>query len=404
MRGPLSGARILDLSRAIAGPYGAMILGDLGADVIKIEPPTGDVSRAVGEDIGHKGESYYYMAYNRSKKSLVLDLKTPLGKGAFYDLVRISDVVWDNFKPGVMEHLGADYETLRKMNPQIISCSITGFGSSGPYRDNPSFDVVAQAMSGVMSITGEPGGEPVRCGPPIGDLAASMFAAHGVTAALYAREKTGRGQKVDVSLLDSQLSLMTYHLSYYFCSGTVPGPLGSGHLSIFPYGAYKTKKGYIVIGPCWPRIARVLGVEEIIEDPRFKELTERLRHREELDAILQEAFLKEEAQDWLEILRAEEIPAGLINTVDKAVQDPQVLHRNMILNLKHPLGGEVRLAGNPIKTSDNPEEYLPPPTLGQNNGEILGELLGYSKAKIAQLRKEEEEHAEELNSSIFKIM
>ncbi len=401
MKGPLSGVRVLAVSQAIAGPYGSMLLADLGAEVIKIEPPGhGDRSRLFPGP-NHEGESYYFLAFNRNKKSITLDLATELGRETFHDLVKMSDVVWDNFRPGVMERLGADYDTLKEINPGIICCSVTGFGSSGPYWDRPSFDLVAQAISGAMSITGEPGGPPLRAGPPISDLVAGMFGVHGVIAALYQRTFTGKGQRVETSLLDGQVSNLTYQMCYYFCGGEVPGPMGSGHLSMVPYGAFKTKEGYLVMGVGWPRLARVLGIEEIIDDPRFADHSLRLEHREELEAIVREAFLKEKAEDWLPVLEVEDIPCGPVNTIDKAVADPQIIHNNMIVGVKHPLGGEVRMVGNPIKMPHSiEEEFTAPPTLGQHNDDILIGLLGYSEERIQRVRGEEEKRAQELLASL----
>ena len=377
MAGMLSGIRVLALENLIAGPYGSMILGDLGAEVIKIEPPEGDLSRGWTE-FTHRGESYYYLAFNRNKKSLVLDLGTKSGREAFHDLVKISDVVWDNFRPGVMERLSADYETLKRINPKIICCSVTGYGSSGPYRDRSSYDLIVQAMSGIMSITGEPGRPPVRCGPPITDLAAGMFGAHGVMAALYAREQTGKGQRIDVSLLDSAISLLSYYVSYYSCSGLVPGPLRAGHFSVVPYQVYDTKEGHIAIGFGWPGLAKALGLDEMIDDPRFKDRQSRIEHREAFDALVEQALGKAKAEDWLAILNQNDVPCGLVNNIAEALADPQVLHRNMILSMEHPLGGEIKIAGSPIKTpKSQQEEYAPPPVLGQHNEEILNGLLGY---------------------------
>ena len=404
MKGPLAGVRVLALERAIAGPYGSMLLGDLGAEVIKIEPPgIGDLSR-VFSGPNHQGESYYYLAFNKSKKSITIDLHTETGKEIFYELVKISDVVWDNVAPGVMHGLGADYDTLKQITPAIICCSITGYGQTGPYRDRPSFDVVAEAVSGAMSITGEPGRPPVRYGAPIADEMGGLFGALGVCAALAQRERTGVGTMIDVSLLDGQISSLAYHLLYYFCSGIVCGPQESGHLSLIPYGAFKTKEDYVVLGVCWPRICRVLGIEHIIDDPRFESFESRIEHREELNAIIEEAFLKEKAEDWLEVLHAERIAAGPVNTLDKASVDPQVVHRRMVVEMEHPLGGKIKHVGNPVKMPGVDEEFSPPPTLGQHNEEILVGLLGCSPERINKLREEEESRSEELLKSIKKVL
>ncbi|MDO8673865.1 MAG: CoA transferase, partial [Dehalococcoidia bacterium] len=402
--GPLSGIRILDVSSAVAGPYGAMILSDLGAEVIKVESPDGDRTRKEGlAQSTHLGQSYFFMAMNRNKKGMTLDLLTDTGRDAFYDLVRISDVVWDNFRPGVMERLKLDYDTLKQINKRIISCSVSGFGQTGPYRERGAVDLMALGLSGVLSVTGEPGGPPIRPGPPEADLWGGAFGAHGVMAALYERERTGVGQRVDIGLLDGQISNLTYYISYYFCSGLVPHAMGTSHLSVIPFRAYNTKNGWLVIGPSWPRLARVMGLDWMIDDPRFVEKEARVVNRQAFDDAIQERLMQESAEDWLQLFYAEDVRAAPVNTIDRAVIDPQVLHRNMIVNIPHPLGGEVRLVGNPIKMPDSiVEEYTAPPLLGQHNEEILAELLKYPEEKIRRLREEEEAHREELMFRIEK--
>ena len=403
MKGPLSGIRVLALSQIIAGPYGSMLLGDLGAEVIKIEPPEPIGSRTFPGP-GHEGETFYHLAFNRSKKSVTLDLRTKMGGEAFHDLVRISDVVWDNFRPGVIKNLGADYDTIKKINPRIISCSITGYGSSGPYQDQPSFDIGALALSGVMSITGEPGGPPVRPGAPIGDIMAGTLGAIGVCAALVRREQTGRGQIVDVSLLDSCISMLAYEFSHYFCSGIVPKALGASHVSLVPYNAYNTKEGWLVIGPSWPALARLLGLDWMINDPRFSSQQARLQNKEDFDRLVQEKLMEAPAEEWLKLMKAEDVAASPVNTLDKAAADPQVQHRHMILELDHPLGGKVKLTGNAIKMpgSIDDSNYLPPPTLGQHNYEVLGDLLSYPKEKINKLIEEGKAHMTKLSKHVHK--
>lgn len=400
MAGPLNGYRILDLSRAIAGPYGAMILGDLGAEVIKIEPPDGELSRLFPGP-SHEGESFYYMAFNRNKKAITLDLGTNAGREAFYELVKISDVVWDNFRPGVMERLGADYQTINKINPRIISCSISGYGTTGPYVHRPSLDVVIQGIAGTLSTTGKPGRRPLKPGFPAADILGGLFGVIAVISALTQRERTGEGKRIDVEMLGSMMSAMAYEFSYYLCSGVVPGAMGSGHLSLIPYGIYKCKEGFVTLGPTWPRLAKVIGADWMIDDPRFAEHEERLKHRQEFNQAIEEHLAKAPAEDWLELFYVEDIIAGPINTIDKTVVDPQVKARNMILNLPHPQGGEVRLVGNPIKMEGiNENEYSTPPTLGQHNDEILKGLLNYSDEKLAKLRDEEKNHAQELRARL----
>ncbi|MFC1869735.1 CaiB/BaiF CoA transferase family protein [Chloroflexota bacterium] len=407
--GPLTGVRVIDLSQAIAGPYGAMMLGDLGAEVIKIETYEGDMGRRVSGP-NYKGESYHYLAFNRNKKSIILDLSTKTGKEAFYDLVKVSDVVWDNFRAGATERLGIDFDTLKSINPGIICCSLTGFGPSGPLRDRPSFDIIGLALSGILSITGEPGRAPVRPGPPIGDLAPALFGVIGVSSALYHRGLTGKGQKVDISMLDSCVSLMAYSLSYYFCGGGIPGPEGSRHLRIVPYGVFNTKKGYIALAVSWPRIARVVGADWMIDDPRFQTHELRVEHRDLLEGTIQECLMQTEAKDWLELMKEEDIPAALVNDVSQVVTEPQILHDQMILSLKHSLGGEVKAVGNPVKMPGLIDEaayagtYQAAPTLGQHQQEILGALLGYSEERINRLKAEAEKHREELAIRLHKQM
>ena len=401
MSSSLSGVRVLALENYIAGPFGSMILGDLGAEVIKIEPPEGEGSRAFAGP-RYKGESYYFMSMNRSKKSLTLDMGTPSGKEAFHDLVRMSDVVWDNYRPGAMERLGADFQSLKKINPRIICCSVTGYGSSGPYQDWPSYDIIALGLAGILSVTGEPGGPPIKPGPAIADLNVSIFAALGVCAALAAREKTGQGQKVEVSLLDTCVALMAYHLSYFFCSGDTPRAEGSKHLSVVPFGAYPTKDGYIALGVCWPRICRTLNAEWMIDDPRFSTQDARWKHRQECDEILSDLLSQATTEQWIELMRIDDVAAGPVNTVDGVATDPQVLHNKMILDMKHPLGGEIKLAGNPIKMPAMEEDYAPPPTLGQHTDEILTWLLGYSDETIRKLKEEEEQNTQHRLAHIHK--
>lgn len=398
MGGPLSNIRILDFSHTTAGAYGTMLLADLGAEVIKIEAGEGGGDRLVPGP-SHKGNNYAFLALNRNKKSIVLDLKTDTGKEAFYDLVKISDVVWDNFRSGVMKRLGADFNSLKRLNPKIVSCSITGFGVSGPYRDWPSYDITACALSGILSITGEPGRPPMRPGITIGDLGPSMFAAIGVCAALASRSQTGIGQEVQVSQLDSMVSLMGTHIAYYFCGGGVPGPEGSGHLTINPYGAYPTKDGYVALGPCWPRITRTLGAEWMENDPRFRDKETRCHNKKDLDDTLKEHFLRETTDDWLELLHVDDIPAAPVNTVDKTVADPQVVHNKMILNIADASGDEINLAGNPIKVTDIKEEdFTPPPALGEHTDQVLSGLLNYTEDRIAKLKQEYSSHATELHA------
>lgn len=403
MNGPLSGIRVLALSHFIAGPYGSMLLGDMGAEVIKIEPPEPTANRTLAGP-GHKGESFYHLAFNRSKKSVNLDLRTRMGGEAFRELVRISDVVWSNFRPEAINNIGADYESVRKINPKIVCCFSTGYGLSGPYRNRPSFDIGGLALSGVMSVTGETDGQPLKPGAPIGDIMTGTLAALGVCAALAQREKTGKGQMVDVSLLDSCMSMLVYEYTYYFCSGIVPRAMGSGHLSLVPYNAYNTKDGWLVIGPSWPRLARVLGLDWMIDDPRFSTQSARLQNKEEFDRLVQEKLMEAPSEDWLELMNVEDIAAAPVKCLDETANDPQVRHRNMVIELDHPLGEKVKLIGNPIKMpgSIDDSNYLSPPALGQHNYEVLGNLLGYSKEKIDMLIGEGKANVANLSEHLHK--
>jgi crotonobetainyl-CoA:carnitine CoA-transferase CaiB-like acyl-CoA transferase len=374
----------------LAGPFGSMILADLGAEVIKIEKPDGgDIGRGMPPHFFH-GESVYFISVNRNKKSMTLDLKAREGLGIFYRLVKISDVVFDNFRPGILEKLRIEHETLKSINPRIISCSVSGYGQTGPFKDRPAFDLIIQARGGIMSYTGEPGRMPVRMGAPMGDLTGGIYAAHGVMAALYQREKTGEGQRIDVSLLDSQLSLLIYRGLYYLYAGEVAQPVGSGHVSANPIRAFKTKTFDIVIDAntdkFFQELVEAMGRGELASDPRFLTRADRLKNKETLYAILEEIFLQKTGEEWLEMLEGR-LPAGPINTVDMALSDPQILSRKMVMDTIHHSGEQMKLLGNPIKMSQAGErQFDPPPGLGENTEEILTRLLGLSSSEILRLR------------------
>jgi crotonobetainyl-CoA:carnitine CoA-transferase CaiB-like acyl-CoA transferase len=393
---PLSGITVLDLTHVLAGPFCTQIMGDLGAEVIKIERPgVGDQTRRMPPHfIGKKKQSAYFLAINRNKKSLTLDLKSPEGKKIFYELTKKADVVINNFTPGTMEKLGLGYETLKKINPGIVWASITGYGLTGPYRDRPTYDIIVQAVGGLMSYTGEPDGPPVRSGIPFGDLGAAGHAIIGILAALLSRSKTGEGRKVDVGMLDVQISLHTYRAKYYLVAGEIPRPVGTGHVSSVPLRAYRTKDSYIVIEAFmdhfWRNLCRAIGMESLADDPRFNSRSKRLENREEVDRILEEAFLKKTTDEWIEIFDEIEVPSGPINTLDKALADPQVLSRNMIIEIDSPHTGKLKDVGNPIKISGVDEEiFNPPPLLGEHTEMILKNMLGYSTKKIAELKEKD---------------
>ncbi len=390
MNTPLSGIRILDLSQLLAGPYGTMIMADLGAEVIKIEKPgEGDLGRGMPPHFFH-GESVYFISINRNKKSLTLNLKAREGLDIFYRLVGASDVVYDNFRPGVLEKLKIDYETLRRINPRIISCSVSGYGQTGPFKDRPAFDLIIQARGGIMSYTGEPGRMPVRMGAPMGDLAGGLFAAHGVMAALYQREKNGKGQRIDISLLDSQIALLIYRGLYNLYAGEIAEPMGSGHVSAIPIRAFRTKTFPIVIDANTDKFFQELcnGVdrEELSSDPRFLTRADRLKNRETLYAILEEVFLQRSGEEWVERMEGR-VPIGPINPVDKALSDPQILARDMVVETTHRSGEKMKLIGSPIKMSQAGKEiFSPPPALGEHTDQILKELLNLPPGEIQRLR------------------
>lgn len=389
---PLQNVRILDLSVIMAGPYCTLLLGDMGAEVIKIERPgVGEGARGVPPHY-FEGESAYFIAMNRNKKSITLDLKSPKGKEIFYELTKKSDVVIDNFRPGIVERLGVDYDTLKELNSRIICCSISGFGGTGPLKDRPAFDLIIQAAGGIMSYTGEPGRMPVRMGAPMGDLSGGLFASNGILSALFQREQTGRGQKIDISLLDCQISLLAYRGQYFLVGDEIAKPVGSGHVSIHPIGAFKTKTFDIVIDANTEKIFAELakGIEhpDMCADPKFDSRESRLKNKEELYDILQKAFAQKTGEEWLEILEGK-VAIGPINTVDKALSDPQILSRNMVPEINRENGEPLKILGNPIKMSEiDQESFKFPPRLGEHTAEILTKTLNYSPEEIEELKQQ----------------
>jgi len=387
----LAGVRVLDLTRFLAGPFASMLLGDMGAEVIKIETPGGGDPMRGMPPYFLEGQSAYFLSINRNKRSMTLDVKAPAGREVFYDLVRVSDVVVENYRPGVAERLGLDYQTLREINPRIIACSISGFGLVGPHRDRPAFDLVLQAMSGAMSITGEPGRTPVRMGIPMGDLAGAMYAAQAVSAALYARARSGEGACIDLSLLDCLTSLLTYVAQYYLAGSPVPEPVGSHHQSVVPYGVFATADGYLVIAifaeKFWGALCRALKEPELEADSRFMDQQARLEHRDEIMPLLEGIFRGRTTEEWLDRLEAEGVPCGPVNTVDKVLADPQIVAREMLVHVDHPLIQGLSMLGSPVKVAGVSAEYLPPPLLGQHTEMILREVLKYSDEQISSLQE-----------------
>jgi len=387
-----AGVRVLDLSHMLAGPYGSMLLADMGAEVIKIEDPDGgDPMRVMGPPFLADGESAYFLAINRSKKSVALDLTRDAGREVFYDLVRRADVVWENFRPGVMERLGCAYSKLWSLNQRVILCSISAYGQEGPYRDWPAFDLALQAMAGAMSITGEPGRAPVRMGLPMGDLTGGIFGAFAVAGALFRRERTGEGAHLDLSLLDCQVSLLTYIAQYFWTNGRVPGPLGSSHASVVPYQALATRDGHLVVAvfaeKFWSGFCRVVEHPEWERDLRFGTNRDRVANRGVLVPLIEAAFRRRTTDDWLARLGAEGVPGAPIRSVDRVLVDPQVRQRGMVLETAHPVHGKLPALGTPVKVDGAMGlETAPPPTLGEHTDAVLGGVLEYSAVRIAELR------------------
>jgi formyl-CoA transferase/CoA:oxalate CoA-transferase len=385
---PLEGIKVLDLGRALAGPLCSLMLGDLGADVIKIEPPgLGDDSRAWPPF--KNGESTYFASANRNKRSIVLDLGKPEGQDVFRKMVATADVVLENYRHGVMDRWGIGYEALSEINPALVYCSITGFGRSGPYATKPATDIYMQAFSGLMSVTGEIDGGPIRTGVSICDLTAGMFASLGITAALQARHKTGRGQLVDTSLLDGQLAYLSYLLTAFGATNEVPGKSGSGHPSVVPYQAFQTSDGWVTLAAfndrIWQRAAVAMELGHLTSDPLFITNVERVKNRDKLIPIMQECFLTKTANEWVSLMEDNDVPLAPVNTVEQIMSHPQVLHRDMIQEIDHPVAGKLSVFGFPMKLSETPCSYrYPPPTLGQHTNEILNEF-GFSKEEITTL-------------------
>ena len=391
---PLVNLLVIDLTRALAGPYCTMMLGDLGARVLKIEPgDEGDSTRGLAPHMGH-GVSSYFTAVNRNKQGLAINLKHPMGVNTLRRLAAKADVIIDNFRPDTMGRLGIDYDELRRsVNPRLISCSISGFGSTGDYRLRSSYDLIVQAMGGAMSVTGEPGGTPVRLGLPMGDLAAGMYASTGILAALNARHLTGAGRHVEISMLDGMAALLCYMGANYLNTGQVPGPQGSGHMVNVPYQAFETSTQWLVIAifgeRYWKETCEVLGVPQIAADPRYETSEKRARRREELLGIIKPILKSRPADEWLNELLAKRVPCGPINTVDQVLTDPVLVARHMIVETRHPVYGRARAPGNPIKVDGILDGVATPaPIQGEHTQEVLRELLGIDQAELDTMKRE----------------
>lgn len=391
----LTGLRILDLTHILSGPFGTMTLADLGAEVIKIEPLTGERTRGLlAQDPKHSidGMGAYFINLNRNKKSVALDLKSERGRAIFYELVKTADIVFDNFSVGVTKKLAIDYARLSEINPRIITCSITGFGSEGPGMHRTAFDQVVQAYGGSMSITGDNIERPQRAGLPIADLGGSLYAMVGVLTALYERQRSGQGQHVDISMLDGQVAMLSYMATMYFLSGEDPEPIGNSHFVHVPYNSFKTADGFIVIAIIfdhfWEGLLEVLDCEEL-RKPEFDHQPGRLANKEYIENRVGEIFATNSSAHWLELLEARRIPCAPVNTFSQALGDSQVQHRNMVVDLPHPNGQKTRGPGNPVKLSrTNEENFEAAPLIGQHTDDVLGKLLGYDTETLTALREQ----------------
>ena len=389
----LSDIVMLDLTHVLAGPYGTMLLADLGARTIKIEPLGGELTRGfLADDPKHafKGMGAYSLALNRNKQSVCLDLKREEGLALFYDLVAKADVVFDNFSAGVTERLKIDHPRLTVVNPRIVSCSVTGFGHTGPGRDRTAFDMVVQAGGGGMSITGTPAVAPLRAGIPFGDVGGGMLGALGVLAALHAREMTGRGQQVDIAMLDGQVSFLTYMAAMHLLSGEQPPALGNEHFLHVPYNAYATKTRHLVIAIItdgfWRALVEALD-DDRLRDPAFDRQPGRWPRRDFINEVVQDVLLTQSCEYWIEKMGPARVPHGPVNDLAHALDDEQVRFRDMVVEVEHPEGGTVRMPGNPVKLSDTHEEsFSPAPLCGQHTDEVLGDMLGLSAERLAILR------------------
>lgn len=389
---PLSHLRVLDVSQVMAGPFCCMLLGDMGADVIKVEPPkTGDQTRkAMGFRL--KGnDSGGFLALNRNKRSIEIDLKSDAGLEAFYELVKSADVLVENNRPGVAARLKIDYETIKRINPRLIYASISGFGQTGPWSKRPGFDLIAQAMTGMMSVMGHPNTAPVKSSVPVGDLGAGLFAAYAVLSAVLGRDGTGQGQYVDASLFESALGLSIWEVAEYWGTNTVPSPIGSANRMSAPYQAFRASDRHFVFGAAnqklWTLLCEVVKRPDLMEDPRFANNVERMKNREELVRTLEETLSQRTADEWIAALLDAGVPAAPIFTYAEALVSEQAQARNMVLEIEHPVEGTIKQLGFPVKLHGTPQQLrYPPPLLGQHTDEVMKEL-GLNNNFIAALRE-----------------
>lgn len=389
---PLDGVRILDATQAWAGPLATMMLADLGAEVIKIEPPgTGDHVRGWAP-AACQGQSPHFLCVNRNKKSVTLNLKSPEGKELFLRLAEKSDVVVENFRPGVMKKLGVDYETIKKRNERVIYCSVSGFGQDGPFSQLPAYDIIIQAIGGVMSFTGERGGRPLKLGAPQGDVLGALVAGFSILGALFYREKTGQGSCLDIAMLDAQITLVGFNIVNYLLSGNIPKPMGNAHPLLAPYESFQTSTHEIIIGvgteKQWKKFCEVTNLAHLADDPRFNSAGKRVDHRGELIPLIQEVISRQPADYWLKVLFENQVPCAPVNDVKSLTTDPQVLHREMLIEMEYPDLGKILLPGVPWKVPGVRDQHTPPPTLGQHTSSVLAGLLGITGEELEHYRKE----------------
>jgi crotonobetainyl-CoA:carnitine CoA-transferase CaiB-like acyl-CoA transferase len=385
----LAGLRVLELTQVMAGPFCGQVLADMGADVIKVEPPDGDPTRrSLGFRV--RGEdTAAFLAVNRNKRSLVLDLKDDRHRAAFHRLAADADVVLENHRPGVAARLGADWETLSALNERLVYASVSGFGQTGPYAMRPGYDLIAQGLSGVMSVTGEPGGEPSKCGIPVGDLSAGLFCAVAILSAVIARDRTGRGQRIDTSLFECALALSVWETAELWATGRVPEALGSAHRLTAPYQALRTRDGHITVGGnnerLWQKLCEAVGRPDLVEDPRFANNDERMAHRPELVAKLESALAARGTDAWVAALSEAGVPCGPIHDYRQVFEDEHTRAREMEVRLEHPVEGEIRALGIPVKMSDTPGSIRhAAPLLGEHTAEVLVEA-GFTTEEINAL-------------------
>ncbi len=394
MAKPLEGIRVLDLTWVLSGPYATMILGDLGAEVIKIERPVvGDIGRGNGPHVN--GVSTYFLSLNRGKKSIVINLASREGKTLFLRLVKQADIVVSNYVPGTMEKLGIGYDTVRKHNPKIIYAICSGFGQDGPYKDRPAFDVIVQAMGGIISITGEPGRPPVRPGVSLGDITAGLYMTIAILAALQERSISGEGQMIDISMLDCLVALQENAFVRYLATGEIPEPLGTRHPVFTPFQVFPTKDGYVAVATMggvqdqWPVFCTIIGRTDIIDDERFETGWLRSQNNEVLEPILNEAMKKKSTREWIEEFEAASLACGPVNTIDKVASDPQIKSRDIIKSVHHPTAGDFRIVNNPMKFSRTPcNVERASPDLGDDTEEVFKGILSFSDRELEQLKSD----------------